>query len=248
MSKKAKIYRMVIPGKHICPYGVKSLHLLKKHGYEVEDIHLKTKKETEQFKKENNFEDTPRIYINGEHIGNDDDLAEFLGYEVPDENKKTYRPVIAIFSVAFLLSLVINFIINWSEGWWMIFPNFIAISMILLALQKLQNTESFSIMFLGYDLLSQKWVPYSYLYPYFELIAGVLMLADILDYISIPIAMLIGLAGSISVFKAVYIDKRELKCACVGGDSNTPLGFVSLTENVMMIVISIWMIVENLIF
>jgi hypothetical protein len=37
------------------------------------------------------------------------------------------------------------------------------------------------------------------------------------------------------VVKAVYIDKRELKCACVGGDSNVPLGFVSLTENLFMI-------------
>jgi len=42
--------------------------------------------------------------------------------------------------------------------------------------------------------------------------------------------------------KAVYIDKRELKCACVGGDSNVPLGFVSLTENLMMISMAVWMI------
>jgi len=33
----------------------------------------------------------------------------------------------------------------------------------------------------------------------------------------------------------VYIDKRELKCACVGGDSSVPLGFVSLSENLFMI-------------
>jgi len=37
------------------------------------------------------------------------------------------------------------------------------------------------------------------------------------------------------VFKAVYLEKRDLKCACVGGDSNVPLGFVSLSENVFMI-------------
>jgi hypothetical protein len=48
--------------------------------------------------------------------------------------------------------------------------------------------------------------------------------------------------GAISVFKAVYIDKRELKCACVGGDSNVPLGFVSLTENLMMACMAIWML------
>ena len=49
---------------------------------------------------------------------------------------------------------------------------------------------------------------------------------------------------AISVFKAVYIDKRELKCACVGGDSNVPLGFVSLTENLMMIGMATWMILK----
>jgi hypothetical protein len=48
--------------------------------------------------------------------------------------------------------------------------------------------------------------------------------------------------GAISVFKAVYIDKRELKSACVGGDSKVPLGFVSLTENLMMVGMAIWML------
>ena len=47
-----------------------------------------------------------------------------------------------------------------------------------------------------------------------------------------------------SVFKAVYIDRRELKCACVGGGSNVPLGFVSLTENLMMIAMALWMAVK----
>jgi len=55
------------------------------------------------------------------------------------------------------------------------------------------------------------------------------------------VALFIGTVGAVSVFKAVYIDKRELKCACVGGDSNVPLGFVSLTENLMMMVMGIWM-------
>lgn len=43
------------------------------------------------------------------------------------------------------------------------------------------------------------------------------------------------------MFKAFYIDRREIKCACAGGDSNVPLGFVSLTENVVMILMGIWM-------
>ena len=57
-------------------------------------------------------------------------------------------------------------------------------------------------------------------------------------------ALFIGTIGAISVFKAVYIDKRELKCACVGGDSNVPLGVISLTENLMMMGMAIWMMTK----
>jgi len=44
------------------------------------------------------------------------------------------------------------------------------------------------------------------------------------------------------VVKAVYIDKRELKCACVGGNSDLPLGFISLTENLAMAGAGIYML------
>ena len=67
------------------------------------------------------------------------------------------------------------------------------------------------------------------------------MAAEFAHVISIPVALFIGIVGSISVFKAVYVDKRELKCACVGGSSNVPLGFISLTENLMMVAMAVWM-------
>jgi hypothetical protein len=119
---------------------------------------------------------------------------------------------------------------------------FIAFSMAVLALLKLQNIETFSAMFLNYDLLARRFVPYSYIYPFAEALAGILMIARALNWISIPVALFIGTIGAVSVFKAVYIDKRELKCACVGGSSNVPLGFISLTENVMMIGMALWML------
>jgi hypothetical protein len=69
----------------------------------------------------------------------------------------------------------------------------------------------------------------------------VLMAAGALKWVSVPVALFIGGIGAVSVFKAVYIDKRAIKCACVGGSSNVPLGFVSLTENVMMVAMAVWM-------
>lgn len=57
--------------------------------------------------------------------------------------------------------------------------------MCVLAISKLQNIEAFSNVFLGYDLLAKRWLPYAYIYPFAE--------------------------------------------------GNVPLGFVSLTENLMMV-------------
>lgn len=82
--------------------------------------------------------------------------------------------------------------------------------MTILAIQKLQDVEGFSTMFLNYDLLARKWVRYGKVYPFGEALAGVLMtLRSALLWLSAPVALFIGTVGAVSVFKAVYVDKRE---------------------------------------
>ncbi|MCB0637730.1 MAG: glutaredoxin [Lewinella sp.] len=239
-ARKAEIYRMVMPD-HLCPYGLKSVDLLKHEGFDVEDHHLETQDQTEAFKQKHGVDTTPQTWIDGKRIGGYDELREYFGQEVPDEDETSYKPVIAIFAVGFLMALAFSWV---AFGTFMIVRTlewFIAISMTLLAVQKLQDVESFSTMFLNYDLLARRWVRYGYIYPFGEALAGILMIAGALMWIAVPVALFIGTVGAVSVFKAVYIDKRELKCACVGGNSNVPLGFVSLTENLMMMVMAIWM-------
>lgn len=239
-AKKAVLYRMVMED-HLCPYGLKSKDLLEREGYNVEDHHLTSRAETDAFKNEHGVETTPQTFINGERIGGYDALREHFGQEVRGEDETTYQPVIAIFSVAFLLALGLSWASFGSIFTLRAFEWFIAISMCFLAVQKLKDVEGFSTMFLNYDLLAQRWVRYGYVYPFGEALAGILMVAGALVWISAPVALFIGTIGAVSVFKAVYIDKRELKCACVGGGSNVPLGFVSLTENLMMIFMGLWM-------
>ena len=84
---------------------------------------------------------------------------------------------------------------------------------------------------------------YAYVYPFVEGGAGVLMIVGgLAGLVAAPFALFVGTIGAWSVFKAVYIDKRDIKCACVGGGSNVPLGFISLSENLGMMAMSIWMI------
>ncbi|MDB5709903.1 MAG: glutaredoxin [Sphingomonas bacterium] len=242
-SKRATLYRMVMP-EHVCPYGLKSKWLLERHGYQVDDHWLRTRAETDAFKADHHVETTPQTFIGGRRIGGNDDLRRFFGQPVPGKDEISYRPVIALFGVTALMALAASFAVYGAPlttraGEW-----FVAFSMCALAMLKLQDVESFSTMFLNYDLLARRWVPYGYIYPFAEGLAGVLMIAGAAMWLSVPVALVIGGIGAVSVIKAVYIDKRAIKCACVGGSSKVPLGFVSLTENMMMVAMGMWMLVK----
>lgn len=243
-ARVATLYRMVMPG-HVCPYGLKAKHLLERAGYRVEDRHLTTREAVDAFKAEHDVATTPQVFIDGARIGGHDDLRRFLGKRVADPKATTYRPVIALFTMTAAMAMAASYAVSGEALTVRAAEWFIGMSMVVLALLKLQNVETFATMFLNYDLLAKRWVPYSYIYPFAEGLAGVLMVAGALTWLSVPIALFIGTIGAVSVFKAVYVDKRELKCACVGGSSNVPLGFISLTENVMMVAMAVWMVVGH---
>jgi len=241
-GKKAVLYRMVMKD-HICPFGLKSLDLLKREGFAVEDHWLKTRDETNRFQQAHGVDTTPQTFIDGRRIGGDDDLRRFFGRSVKDPAAASHAPVIAVFSMTALMSVAANWAVG-SLDTLRTLEWFVAFSMCVLAILKLRDLESFSNMFLGYDLLARRWVRYAYLYPFGEALAGVLMVAGALAWLAAPVALLIGTVGAWSVFQAVYIEKRELKCACVGGDSNVPLGFISLTENLMMVAMAVWTVAK----
>ncbi len=242
-QKHATLYRMVM-GDHMCPHGLKAKALLEREGYDLDDHHLTTREEVDAFKADQDVKTTPQAFIDGKRIGGFDELSAFFGKATKSDDETTYQPVIALFSVAALLAVAVTWISSDTALSGRTLELFIAISMVLLGLQKLQDVDRFATMFLNYDLLAQRHVRYGYVYPFVETGAGVLMVAGVLTWLAAPAALFVAGVGAVSVFKAVYIDKRELKCACVGGDSKVPLGFVSLTENLMMIGMAVWMLIK----
>jgi glutaredoxin len=243
-KKSAVLYRMVTP-EHVCPFGLKSLDLLQRQGFEVEDHQLTTRAETDAFMVRQQVDTTPQAFISASRVGGYDDLRRYFREPVANPDTTSYQPVIAVFATALAMALAATWAANGTLMTLRAPEWFVAFSMCVLAILKLRDLETFSNMFLGYDLLAQRYVRYAYVYPFGEAASGVLMIGGgALRWIAVPIALLIGGIGAVSVFKAVYVDKRELKCACVGGDSRVPLGFISLTENLMMVAMGIWMAIR----
>ena len=175
-KKHATLYRMVTD-THVCPYGLKSLHLLKQQGYAVEDRWLRDRAETDAYKAKENVQTTPQTFIDGARIGGYDDLRRFFGKPVAAPGAVSYRPVIVVFIMTALMALAASWSVLGTPFTLSAVQWFIAFSMCVLAILKLQDVEKFSTMFLGYDLLARRWVPYSYIYPFAEALAGVLMVA-----------------------------------------------------------------------
>jgi len=240
-QKTAVLYRMAI-GKSMCPWGLRAKSLLKSKGYTVEDHLLLTREETDAFKAQHDVKSTPQVFIDGTRIGGFDDTRRHLGVKVADPKSTTYTPVLMVFLVTALMAMAVSYAAYQTPFTVHAAEWFISLSMCALAMLKLQNLDGFATGFLNYDLLARGWVPYAWIYPFAELGAGVLMTAHVLTWISAPVALFIATIGAWSVFKAVYLDKRELKCACVGSDSRVPLGALSLMENIMMIGMAIWML------
>ena len=50
--------------------------------------------------------------------------------------------------------------------------------------------------------------------------------------------------GAVRASKALHIDKRELMCACFGGNSNSSPRFMSLAESPMTVSLTTWMLTK----
>ncbi|MBE7200302.1 MAG: glutaredoxin, partial [Parafilimonas terrae] len=145
-ARKAVLYRMVTP-EHTCPYGLKAKDLLERQGFEVEDHFLTTRYEIDRFKDEHQVKSTPQTFINGERVGGFDDLQRHFGKAANDPSKPTYTPVIAVFSMTALMALAASYAVYSTPLTMRAAEWFIAFSMCVLALLKLQDVESFSSMF-----------------------------------------------------------------------------------------------------
>jgi glutaredoxin len=216
-----RVYRILTPD-HECPWGIRAIKLLTEKGIKFEDHLLRSREAVDEFKAQYNVATTPQIFFGEQRIGGYTDLAAY--FDVAAAPEYSYTPVIALFSTAGLMTLATSLGMT----------GFMGISLSMLAALKLMDLEAFAESFRKYDLLTRRFRPYGRAYPSIELLLGLGYLSGVAPLATGIVSLLVGMMGGISVFKAVYIDKMALNCACVGGNSKAPLGVVSFAENAIM--------------
>ena len=141
---------------------------------------------------------------------------------------KSLKPIITVFGTSLLITITLI----------KSFQVFMGISICLLAMLKIMDIEAFGISFKKYDLISSRFNQWIYIYPFCELLIGIGFLLSAPPFSVILIAFILGIIGMASVYKAVYLDKLKLNCACIGGYAKTPLGIISFIENLLMAIMS----------
>ena len=152
----------------------------------------------------------------------------------------TYKPLILIVAFIAGVSLLAQYPFSDFSGMlWM--RHFMAGFFIVFAFFKLLNIEGFANSYQMYDIIAARWKAWGYVYPFVELALGIAYLINFAPfYTNFTTAIILGIS-SIGVIES-NINKRKIKCACLGDVFSLPMSTVTIIEDLTMVGMAIWML------
>lgn len=144
---------------------------------------------------------------------------------------ETYRPLVIL--VVFLLIASVAPLV-WTgftvEG---AMANFMGAFFLAFSFFKMLDLPGFVTAFRSYDLVARAWPTYAWLYPFIELALGAAYLARAAPAVVNVFTLIVMLAGSAGVVKSM-VNKRQIRCACLGTVIDLPVGAATLIEDLGM--------------
>jgi hypothetical protein len=158
-------------------------------------------------------------------------------------NYKKYKPIYILFG--YLLATNILIAISSSSNFQLekFMTNFMASFFLVFSFFKMLDLKGFADGYSSYDIIARKNYRYGYFYPFIELGFGVgYILFDTNIYLNITV-FIIMLISSIGVIKA-KLNKQKFDCACVGTFLKVPLGNITIIEDITMVIMSLFMVIN----
>lgn len=150
---------------------------------------------------------------------------------------KKYLPLIVLILLTFLMSLAITWGQNDID--WARLPNFfMGFFFCQLSMFKLFDISGFADGFQKYDILSVRFRPYAYIYPFIELLLGLLFLSGLFPLATNIATLIIMTISAFGVIRSL-IKGLDIRCACLGTVLNVPLSTVSVVENAGMAIMAV---------
>ena len=160
--------------------------------------------------------------------------------EIMKSNKiKQLKPLFIILGYISVTSILLNFR-NWNSTNAML--DFMGLFYIIFSFFKILDIKGFSTSFKMYDPLAKKITIYGYIYPFIEILLGLMFLTRIEVNIALLITIIILGITSVGVTKTL-LNKRTINCACLGTTLKLPMTEATFIENAIMITMAIVLLI-----
>ena len=160
--------------------------------------------------------------------------------EIIKSNKiKQLKPLFIILGYISVTSILLNFR-NWNSTNAMV--DFMGLFYIIFSFFKILDIKGFSTSFKMYDPLAKKITIYGYIYPFIEILLGLMFLTRIEVNIALLITIIILGITSVGVTKTL-LNKRTINCACLGTTLKLPMTEATFIENAIMITMAIVLLI-----
>jgi len=157
---------------------------------------------------------------------------------IKESKIKQLKPLFIILGYIFIASILLNYK-NWNSSNAML--DFIGLFYIVFSFFKILDIKGFSMSFRMYDPLAKKAPIYGYIYPFIEVLLGVMFLTRLEVNIALVITVIILGLTTIGVTQTL-LNKRAIKCACLGTTLNLPMTEATFIENALMIIMALILI------
>lgn len=156
----------------------------------------------------------------------------------------TYKPVLLIFVYIFSVTALVELTAeNIDISRWM--RHFMAGFFLTFSFFKLLNLKGFKDSYLMYDIIARKIPAWGYIYAFTELLLGIAFLINFNPIITNSVTFVVMSVSIIGVLQTV-LDKKTIKCACLGDVFNLPMSTVTIIEDGLMIIMSLGMLIMAL--
>ena len=156
------------------------------------------------------------------------------------------KPIVIALSIVILSSLAMQISDEtFSLNKW--FMSYMGIFFIIFSFLKLLNVSGFSMTFKKYDLISKIIPPYATSYPFIELSLGIIFLTQtqsILIYAN-AFTLIFMVSQTIGIIRSLS-KSEQIQCACMGSAVDVPLSSLTVVENITMIAMATYMIIQFL--
>lgn len=161
------------------------------------------------------------------------------------EEKSTIKQLYPLFLIfAFITTAAVLININpWNTSEFML--TFMGLFYVVFSFFKLLDVKGFAMSFSMYDPLAKTIPSYGLVYPFIELALGIFFLMRFQIIAALLITLVILGVTTIGVTKSL-LDKKAIKCACLGAVLNLPMTKATFIENTIMIVMAIFMLINLL--